>query len=57
VRTWRTVVENHVKAAAECSAGFLRANLPWGAALRYQSRDCDRIFGTNFPEQVKAMGI
>jgi putative transposase len=30
---------------------------PWGTAPRYLLRDRDRIFGQEFVEQVKAMGI
>jgi hypothetical protein len=30
---------------------------PWDSAPRYLLRDRDRIFGKNFVEQVKAMGI
>jgi putative transposase len=31
--------------------------IPWDSAPRYLLRDRDRIFGHEFVEQVKAMGI
>ena len=35
----------------------LREAFPWDAAPRYLLRDRDRIFGADFADQVKAMGI
>ena len=35
----------------------LRNAFPWDSAPRYLLRDRDRIFGEDFVEQVKAMGI
>src|SRR5690349_2429492 len=35
----------------------LREAFPWDGAPRYLLRDRDRIFGDDFVEQVKAMGI
>ena len=42
---------------AERTAHQLREAFPWGSAPRYLLRDQDRIFGHEFAEQVKAMGI
>ena len=42
---------------AEWTAQQLREALPWDSAPRYLLRDRDRIFGHDFVEQVKAMGI
>jgi transposase InsO family protein len=42
---------------AEWTAHQLREALPWDSAPRYLLRDRDRIFGQEFVEQVKAMGI
>ena len=42
---------------AEWTAQQLRGAFPWGAAPRYLLRDRDRIFGDDFVEQVKAMGV
>jgi putative transposase len=42
---------------AEWTAQQLREAFPWGTAPRYLLRDRDRIFGQDFVEQVKAMGI
>ncbi len=42
---------------AEWTAQQLREAFPWDAAPRYLLRDRDRIFGLDFVEQVKAMGI
>ena len=42
---------------AEWTAHQLREAFPWNSAPRYLLRDRDRIFGHNFVEQVKAMGI
>jgi len=41
----------------EWTAQQLREAFPWETAPSYLSRDRDRIFGTDFVEQVKAMGI
>jgi transposase InsO family protein len=35
----------------------LREAFPWDSAPRYLLRDRDRIFGRDFVEQVKALGI
>src|SRR4051812_40504364 len=42
---------------AEWTAQQLRNAFPWESAPRYLLRDRDRIFGEEFVEQVKAMGI
>jgi putative transposase len=42
---------------AEWTAHQLREAFPWDTAPRYLLRDRDRIFGQDFVEQVKAMGI
>jgi putative transposase len=42
---------------AEWTAQQLREAFPWDTAPRYLLRDRDRIFGTDFVDQVKAMGI
>src|SRR4030095_16884323 len=42
---------------AEWTAQQLREAFPWDSAPRYPLRDRDRIFGHEFVEQLKAMGI
>ena len=42
---------------AEWTAQQMREAFPWDTAPRYLLRDRDRIFGADFVEQVKAMGI
>jgi transposase InsO family protein len=42
---------------AEWAVQQLREAFPWGSAPRYLLRDRDRIFGTEFVDQVNAMGI
>src|SRR4051812_30233944 len=42
---------------AEWTVQQLRNAFPWDSAPRYLLRDRDRIFGRDFVEQVKAMGI
>ena len=42
---------------AEWTVQQLRDAFPWNSAPRYLLRDRDRIFGHEFVEQVKAMGI
>src|SRR4051794_37229370 len=42
---------------AEWTAQQLREAFPWESAPRYLLRDRDRIFGKEFVDQVKAMGI
>jgi transposase InsO family protein len=42
---------------AEWTAHQLREAFPWDSAPRYLLRDRDRVFGHDFVEQVKAMGI
>ena len=42
---------------AEWTAQQLRESFPWETAPCYLLRDRDRIFGQDFVEQVKAMGI
>jgi putative transposase len=42
---------------AEWTVQQLRNAFPWNSVPRYQLRDRDRIFGQDFIEQVKAMGI
>ena len=42
---------------AEWTVQQLRDAFPWGSAPRYLLRDRDRIFGRDFVDQVKAMGI
>ena len=44
-------------ATAEWTAQQLRAAFPWDSAPRYLLRDRDQIFGKDFVDQVKAMGI
>jgi transposase InsO family protein len=43
--------------SAEWAAHQLREAFPWDTAPRYLLRDRDRIFGHEFVNQVKAMGI
>src|SRR4051794_28407589 len=42
---------------AEWTLQQLREAFPWDSAPRYMLRDRDRVFGREFVEQVKAMGI
>ena len=42
---------------AEWTAQQIREAFPWESAPRYLLRDRDRIFGKDFVDQVKAMGI
>jgi transposase InsO family protein len=42
---------------AEWSIQQLQEAFPWDTAPQYLLRDRDRIFGTEFVDQVKAMGI
>jgi putative transposase len=42
---------------AEWTAQQLREAFPWETASRYLLRDRDRIFGHDFTDQVKTMGI
>src|SRR6185436_14682499 len=42
---------------AEWTVQQLREAFPWDTAPRYLLRDRDRIFGKDFVDQVKAMGI
>lgn len=42
---------------AEWTAQQMREAFPWDTAPRYLLRDRDRMFGRDFVEQVKAMGI
>jgi len=42
---------------AEWTAQQMREAFPWDSVPRYVLRDRDRIFGKDFVEQVKAMGI
>jgi putative transposase len=42
---------------AEWTAQQMREVFPWDTAPRYLLRDRDRIFGKDFVDQVKAMGI
>ena len=42
---------------AEWTAQQLREAFPWDTAPRYLLRDRDRIFGKDFVDQIKAMGI
>jgi transposase InsO family protein len=42
---------------AEWTVQQLREAFPWDSAPRYLLRDRDRIFGQDFVDQVKAMGI
>jgi transposase InsO family protein len=42
---------------AEWTTQQLREAFPWDTAPRYLLRDSDRIFGKDFVDQVKAMGI
>src|SRR5438309_6166568 len=42
---------------AEWAAHQLREAFPWDSSPRYLLRDRDRIFGQEFVDQVKAMGI
>jgi transposase InsO family protein len=42
---------------AEWTAQQMREAFPWDSAPRYLLRDRDRIFGPEFVQQVKAMGI
>jgi len=44
-------------ATAEWTAHQLRESFPWDSVPRYLLRDRDRIFGQEFVNQVKAMGI
>jgi transposase InsO family protein len=51
------LVTRHRQPTAEWTAQQLREAFPWDTAPRYLLRDRDRIFGHDFVEQVKAMGI
>jgi hypothetical protein len=42
---------------AEWTAQQLREAFPWDSAPRYLQRDRDQIFGKDFVDQVKALGI
>ena len=42
---------------AEWTAQQMREAFPWDTAPRYLLRDRDRIFGEDFVDQVKSMGI
>ncbi len=42
---------------AEWTAHQLREAFPWDTAPRYLWRDRDRIFGHEFVDQIKAMGV
>jgi hypothetical protein len=42
---------------AEWTAQQIREAFPWDTVPRYLQRDRDRIFGREFVDQVKAMGI
>ncbi len=42
---------------AAWTAQQLREAFPWDTAPRYLLRDRDRIFGKEFVDQIKAMGI
>ena len=42
---------------AEWTAQQMRESFPWESAPQYLLRDRDRIFGTDFVDQVKTMGI
>jgi len=42
---------------AEWTAQQLREAFPWDSAPRFLLRDRDRIFGSDFPKQVKEFGI
>jgi transposase InsO family protein len=55
----RRIVHFNVTAhpTAEWAAQQLREAFPWDTAPRYLLRDRDRIFGQDFVDQVKAMGI
>lgn len=55
----RRIVHFNVTAhpTAEWTAHQLREAFPWDSVPRYLLRDRDRIFGRDFVEQVKAMGI
>jgi transposase InsO family protein len=55
----RRIVHFNVTAhpTAEWTAQQFREAFPWDTAPRYLLRDRDRIFGRNFVDQVKAMGI
>jgi putative transposase len=46
-----------VHTTAEWTAQQLREAFPWESAPRYLLRDRDRIFGRDFVDQVKVMGI
>ena len=42
---------------AEWTAQQLREAFPWDSAPRFLLRDRDRIFGSDFSQQVKELGI
>src|SRR3954462_2055855 len=46
-----------VHATAEWTAQQLREAFPWDSVPRYLLRDRDQIFGRDFVDQVKVMGI
>jgi putative transposase len=56
---WRHLLHFGVTAhpTAEWTAHQLREAFPWDSAPRYLLRDRDRIFGPEFVEQGKVMGI
>ena len=43
--------------SAEWTAQQMREAFPWDSAPRYLLRDRDRIFGQDFVQQVRGMGI
>ena len=43
--------------SAEWTAQQMREAFPWDSASPYLLRDRDRIFGQDFVQQVKGMGI
>jgi hypothetical protein len=49
-------VTAHPTAQVDCSTTAGSLSL-WDTATRYLLRDCDRIFGKDFVDPVKAMGI
>jgi hypothetical protein len=56
-RRWIVHFAVRAQPTAEWTAQQLREAFPWESAPRYLLRDRDCIFGHDFVQQVKAMGI
>jgi hypothetical protein len=52
-----TEFRNETHPPAECTAQQLREAFPWDSVPRFLLRERDRIFGSDFTQQVKEFGI